>query len=112
MSTAPKKRQFRIGRLNSVGDVCGELAKLYRRTAHGHLDSNDAARQSSILANLRAGLEQGIVEQRLDAIENQILRLASNGRAPLLQSHTVKPDVKEPESVTEGRGSPRCTSPL
>jgi hypothetical protein len=48
--TTPKKRAFRIGKLNTVGQVCGELARLYKRTAHGHLDSNDAARQSSILA--------------------------------------------------------------
>jgi hypothetical protein len=42
------------------------------------------------------------VEQRLTTIEDQILRLAANhGRAPLLTSHTVKPDVKEPESATE-----------
>jgi hypothetical protein len=76
--------------------------KKRERTAHGHLDSNDAARQSSILANLRAGLESGIVEQRLSIIEDQILRLASShGRAPLLNSFTVKPDEPEPKAPSE-----------
>jgi hypothetical protein len=99
MTTTPKKRAFRIGKLNTVGEVCGELAKLYRRTAHGHLDSNDAARQSSILANLRAGLEQGIVEARLSTIEDQLLRLAANQhRTPiLLNSHSLEAKDDEPE---------------
>ena len=52
----PKKRAFRIGRLNTVNDVVAETCKLYRRTVHGHVDSNDAARQSSILANIRQGM--------------------------------------------------------
>jgi hypothetical protein len=100
--TTLKKRQFRIGKLETVGQVCGELAKLYRRCAHGHIDSNTAARQSSILANLRAGLEQGIVEQRLTAIEDQILHLAANQhRSPiLLNSHPLeaKDDEHEPST--------------
>jgi hypothetical protein len=52
----PKKRAFRIVRLNTVNDVVAETCKLYRRTVHGHVDSNDAARQSSILANIRQGM--------------------------------------------------------
>ena len=83
MTTTPRKRAFRIGKLDTVGQVCGELSRLYKRCAHGKIDSADAARQSSILQNLRQGLEQGIVEQRLTTIEDQILRLAANhGRAP------------------------------
>jgi hypothetical protein len=81
---------FRVGKLTTIGEVCGELARLYRRTAHGHVDSADAARQSSILANLRQGLEQGLIELRLSNIENTILRLAANKNgAPLLESHSI-----------------------
>ena len=47
---------FRVGKLKTIQDVNYEVAKLYRRTVHGHIDSADAARQSSILANLRQGL--------------------------------------------------------
>jgi hypothetical protein len=89
----PKKRAFRIGRLNTVNDVVAETCKLYRRTVHGHVDSNDAARQSSILANIRQGMEQSLIELRLTTIEDQILRLASNQhRTPiLLNSHEPEP---------------------
>jgi hypothetical protein len=96
----PKKRQFRIGKLNTVGQVCGELSRLYRRASHGKIDTGDAARLSGILQNLRGGLEQGIVEQRLSVIEDQLLRLAANQhRSPiLLNSHPLeaKDDEREP----------------
>jgi len=36
------KRAFRVGKLKTVQDVVAETAKLYRRTLHGHVDSNDA----------------------------------------------------------------------
>jgi hypothetical protein len=93
------KRSFRVGKLNSVKDVVNETAKLYRRTVHGHVDSNDAARQSSILANIRQGMEQSLIELRLTTIEDQILRLAANQhRTPiLLNSHPLEDKDDEPE---------------
>jgi hypothetical protein len=78
-----EKRAFRIGKLNTVGQVCGELSRLYRRASHGKIDTNDAAKLSGILQNLRGGLEQGIVEQRLSVIEQNLTRLAQH-RAPIL----------------------------
>jgi hypothetical protein len=100
--TPKKQPHFRVGKLKTVQDVVAETAKLYRRTVHGHVDSNDAARQSGILANIRQGMEQSLIELRLTTIEDQILRLASNhGRAPLLNSITVKPDEPEPKASTE-----------
>ena len=96
------KRAFRVGKLKTVQDVVAETAKLYRRTVHGHVDSNDAARQSSILANIRQGMEQSLIELRLGQIEDQLLRLAaSHQRAPLLNSFTVKPDEPEPKTSSE-----------
>jgi hypothetical protein len=98
------KRHFRVGKLNTVQDVVAETAKLYRRTVHGHIDSSDAARQSSILANLRAGLEQGIVELRLTAIEDTIMRLAASRHQPiLLNSHALeaKDDEQQPKAPTK-----------
>jgi hypothetical protein len=100
----PKKRNFRIGKLNTVQDVVAETAKLYRRTVHGHVDSNDAARQSAILANIRQGMEQSLIELRLTAIEDTILRLAANKSAPILiNSHPLesKDDEPEPKAPTE-----------
>jgi hypothetical protein len=96
-----KKRAFRIGKLNTVQDVVAETAKLYRRTVHGHVDSNDAARQSGILANIRQGMEQSLIELRLTALEDTILRLAANKSAPvLLNSHSLeaKDDEREPKA--------------
>jgi hypothetical protein len=99
-----KKKFFRVGRLNTVQDVVAETAKLYRRTVHGHVDSNDAARQSSILANIRAGMEQGIMELRLTAIEDTIMRLAASRQQPiLLNSHPLeaKDDEQQPKATTK-----------
>jgi hypothetical protein len=95
--TTPKKRAFRVGKLKTVQDVVAETSKLYRRTVHGHVDSNDAARQSGILANIRQGMEQSLIELRLTAIEDTILKLAANQhRTPiLLNSHEAKDN--EPE---------------
>ena len=90
---------FRVGKLKTIQDVVAETAKLYRRTVHGHVDSADAARQSSILANLRAGLEQGLIELRLTNIENTILRLAANKGAPLLESRMIEGDDGEPDET-------------
>jgi len=91
---------FRVGKLKTIQDVNYEVAKLYRRTVHGHIDSADAARQSSILANLRQGLEQGIIEIRLSAIEDTILRLAANKGAPLLESRIIEGDDGESDETT------------
>jgi hypothetical protein len=93
-----RKRQFRVGKLNTVQDVVAETAKLYRRTVHGHVDSNDAARQSGILANIRQGMEQSLIELRLSTIEDQILRLAASRHQPiLLNSHPLEAKDDEPE---------------
>jgi len=100
MTTTPKKRAFRIGRLNTVQDVVAETAKLYRRTVHGHLDSNDAARQSGILANIRQGMEQSLIELRLTAIEDTILKLAANqNRAPMLLHSLEAKDEPKPKAA-------------
>jgi hypothetical protein len=97
-----KKRAFRIGRLNTVQDVVAETAKLYRRTVHGHVNSADAARHSSILANIRQGMEQSLIELRLTAIEDTILRLAANkaGAPILINSHPLESKDDEPEPET------------
>jgi hypothetical protein len=92
LEMTPKKQHFRVGKLNSVRDVVNETAKLYRRTVHGYVDSNDAARQSSILANIRQGMEQSLIELRLTAIEDTILRLAAQKTTPMLPSHTIEAD--------------------
>jgi hypothetical protein len=106
-----EKKAFRVGKLNTIQDVNCELAKLYRRSVHNHIDSADAARQSSILANLRQGMEQGIIELRLSNIEETILRLAANRSAPvLLNGHTVESDDESHETIGSGReGS--CSAP-
>ena len=79
--------------------MVAETAKLYRRTVHGHVDSNDAARQSGILANIRQGMEQSLIELRLTAIEDTILKLAANhGRASMLLHSLEAKDEREPKA--------------
>jgi hypothetical protein len=86
MDMTPKKRSVRVGRIQTVQDVVREGVKLYKRSVHGKVDSNDAARQSSILANIRAAMEQGVIEARLAAMEEAVIRLAANKKPIMLEA--------------------------
>ena len=72
MPRIPGMKNYRIGPLETVGDVVSELGKLYRRATHGQVPSADAARFAGILGELRRTLETGIIERRLEALEVEI----------------------------------------
>jgi hypothetical protein len=48
------------------------MAKVYREARGGELPIEDASRLVHMLAQLRAGLESGVLEQRIAALEEQI----------------------------------------
>jgi hypothetical protein len=52
--------------------VASELGKLYKRVAHGHVSSQDGARQASILGTLRQALETEVLERQLTALEARL----------------------------------------
>jgi hypothetical protein len=72
---------WRIGDLSTLCGVSSEFGKLYKRVAHGHVSSQDGARQASILAVLRQTLETGTVEQRM---QDAVIRLAATKGTPIL----------------------------
>jgi hypothetical protein len=85
----PRQRKFRIGPLTNIVEVCGELAKLYRRVAHDHISSVDGTRMANILGVLRTCMETSIIEQRLTEIEAQVTRaIERKTRAPILLNGT------------------------
>ena len=64
-----KKRNVRIGRLDTVGHVVTELGKVYRATRQGKMDMGDAKSLTYVLREIRCALEAGDLERRLDALE-------------------------------------------
>ena len=66
-----RKSKRRVGPLSTVGKVCNEMAKCYREARRGELPINDASRLVHMLAQLRAGLEAGALEERVASLEAQ-----------------------------------------
>jgi hypothetical protein len=67
------KQGPRCGRIDNLGGVASEIARIYRAARHKRLDSVEAYRLSSILALLAKCLEASEVERRLAAIEDAVL---------------------------------------
>ena len=63
------KAKIRIGRLDSVGGVVTELARVYREVRHGELEMADAKALTYVLREVRCALEASGIERRLDALE-------------------------------------------
>jgi hypothetical protein len=71
---AKKPRQGpRVNRIDSLGGVASELARIYRAARHQKLCSVEAYRLSCILTALAKCLEASEVERRLAAIEDAVL---------------------------------------
>jgi hypothetical protein len=68
-----EKRAVPIGKINTLGGVASELARLYRATRHQKLCSVEAYRLSCILTALAKCLEASEVEARLATIEDAVL---------------------------------------
>jgi hypothetical protein len=64
-----EKRKVRIGRLTTVGQVAGELGRLYRQARRGDVAVADASRLATILAAMRQCLEASELERRITEME-------------------------------------------
>lgn len=64
----PAKRKHHV-RLNSINDVKNELARLYRQTRAGEVDTTDAAKLTFVLNSLVAMIETADIERRLELLE-------------------------------------------
>ncbi len=52
-----KERKVRVGKLDTVGNVVTEMAKIYREARRGNLETLDAVRLARVLCEIRRGLE-------------------------------------------------------
>lgn len=66
----PTPRRVRA-KLDTIGDVTRELARLYREARGGTLDTADASKLANILALMGRLIEGSDLEARIAAIERQ-----------------------------------------
>lgn len=74
----------RIGRLETIGAVMVENAKVYRELRRGKLEPSIASRLSTILLNQRQLIETEMLEAQIEQMRQQLL-LASDRAVPLPQ---------------------------
>ncbi|MDA0652758.1 MAG: hypothetical protein O3C49_05710 [Proteobacteria bacterium] len=63
------ERKVRIGNLDRLSGVLAEMGKLYRCARREEIDTLDASRLVSMLAEMRRVLEVADIEPRLRALE-------------------------------------------
>ena len=67
-----EKRKIRIGPLTTVGQVAGELGRLYRQARRGDVAVADASRLATILAAMRQCLEASELERPIAEMESAL----------------------------------------
>ena len=74
MSEAEDRRPtaIRIGKLDTLGAVRAEAARLYRRGVRGELPAADAGRLATVLALAAKLIEAGEFERRLEQVEARL----------------------------------------
>ena len=74
MSEAEDRRPAatRIGKLDTLGAVRAEAARLYRRGVRGELPAADASRLSNVLSLVAKLIEGGEFESRLEQVEARL----------------------------------------
>lgn len=55
--------------LTKIGHVRAELSRLYSEARHGDIAISDASRLAYLLATIAKVIQDGDIEQRLDAVE-------------------------------------------
>lgn len=63
------KAKLRIGRLDSVGGVVREMAKVYREARRGELKTEEGTRLIYMLREIRGALEGSELERRVAELE-------------------------------------------
>ena len=73
-----EKRKVRIGPLTTVGQVAGELGRLYRQARRGDVAVADASQLATILAAMRQCLEASELERRIGEMEAAVAPVGSS----------------------------------
>ncbi len=63
------KAKVRISKLDSVGGVVTELARVYRQARRGELDMTEAKGLTYVLREIRCALEASDIERRIEQLE-------------------------------------------
>lgn len=63
--------KVRIGRLDTIGGVVTEMARVYREMRRGQTDGQQGERLIRSLTAIRQGLEVSDIETRLEALEQK-----------------------------------------
>ncbi len=64
-----EKKGIRIGRLDSVGRVIGEMGRVYRHMRRGEVDTLDGSRLVNVLTAMRQAMQEEEFERRIRALE-------------------------------------------
>ena len=64
-----RKRNVRIGKMDTLGGILKEMGAVYRLARRKDIDTLDANRLVSMLAEMRRVMEVSELEQRLRALE-------------------------------------------
>lgn len=79
-SQDPTPRRRRVGALNKLSDLRGELGTVYRDMREGTLEAHTGTKLAHVLSVLARLIQDGDFEQRLKAIEEALeLRSPSPG---------------------------------
>lgn len=65
----PKK--YARARLQTTSEIASEIARVYRSVKAGELDSSEGSRRTYMLATLAKVRSEGLIESRLEALEEQ-----------------------------------------
>ena len=63
------KAKVRISKLDSVGGVVTELARVYRLARRGKMEMSEAKGLTYILREIRCALEASDIERRIEELE-------------------------------------------
>jgi len=64
-----RQRKIRIGRLNTLGGILVEMARVYRECRREELDSLEGFRLVAMLKEMRESLKATEIEDRIRALE-------------------------------------------
>jgi hypothetical protein len=95
-----KTKQFRIGRLATLGQVIKALGKTIRAMSDGSLDSQVGARICNGLGIMRACFETQKLEQleeRMEKIINHVPYARISTEAPLFETQKLEVSTDEAE---------------
>lgn len=81
----PKKPSPRRVKLDNLGAVVGEMARIYREMRAGKVEHQEGRSFVWVLDKLRSGLEA----QALERIEERLMQLEGGNSARIINGHAI-----------------------